>query len=162
MVMLESGNVNVGDDVVVINKGGKRLGKLESIHEGKLNVRIVTDNELESLTVKDIEVASDDVKKKYYDARTRKEIELEIERLQKLLDSKEPLTDRQLKEKEEREKINKQREAEDQEAEIKLRNATAQKIEDEEREKKVTERLKKEKEDRIKELQAELDASKAN
>jgi hypothetical protein len=87
MIKLQDGHeVNVGDYVLHNIKEGdrvtqRRIGRFESIYEGKMNIRYLSSNDLATVPVNEISSAGPEVVANYFKGRGKKELLEEAERL---------------------------------------------------------------------------------
>lgn len=87
MVQLKNGDVNVGDKILWDQGSDKprRLGVFESLYESKMNVRMISDNELYTVSFNELTKADAELVEKFFKNKTKQELLAEVERLQSTL-----------------------------------------------------------------------------
>ena len=87
MVQLKNGDVNVGDKILWDQGENKprRLGVFESLYENKMNVRMISDNELYTIKFSELSKADKDIVDKFFKNKSKLELLSEVERLKTVL-----------------------------------------------------------------------------
>lgn len=85
MVQLKSGNVNIGDSVLYSSGGKRFLGKFESLYDNRMNVRLVSDNSLHTVSFKEVDKAGEEVIKSYFESKDKAELINQLKVLTDLL-----------------------------------------------------------------------------
>lgn len=85
MVNLKSGNVNIGDALLYVTGGKKYLGKFESLYNNKINIRLNHDNSLHTVSFDEVDKASDELLKTYYNNKDKNELVTQVKALAELL-----------------------------------------------------------------------------